>query len=150
VTNAPAGGNRLEERCEAFLAYLTEVRRLSAHTIQAYGRDLSDFAAFCAAQDLSCATAVREAHVRRWVSEGHRRGLAASSQQRRLSALRAFFTWVSRESRDRHNPALAVQAPRRPRKLPRALEADQVGRLLEDPGEAMSLTNLQVEVVISP
>ena len=118
-----------------FLDYLTDVRRLSEHTIQAYRRDLEDFERACEARSVTASGAVRESHVRQWLAEGHRRGLAPSTQQRRLSALRSFFQWRSRTSGNRHNPAVAVQAPRRRRTLPRTLEADEVGGLLRKPDE---------------
>jgi integrase/recombinase XerC len=124
----------LAEHIAGFLVYLAQVRRLSAHTIAAYRRDLADFDAFCSTRSLLSPVDVREAHVRQWIAEGHRRGLAPSSQQRRLSALRSFFQWSSKARGERHNPAVAVQAPRRRRKLPRTLEADQVGGLLRAPG----------------
>ena len=113
-----------------FLDYLRNVRRLSRHTIDAYRRDLEAFQRFADKGGLSSARAVAESHVRHWLAEAHRGGLAANSLQRRLSALRAFFTWRSRESGERRNPAAAVRAPRQGRKLPHTLEADQVSAYL--------------------
>jgi integrase/recombinase XerC len=74
---------------------------------------------------------VRDAHIRQWVSHLHRRGLASSSIQRSLSAARSFFNFMGREYRQAANPAAGVQAPRRGRKLPRTLDADQVDRYLK-------------------
>jgi integrase/recombinase XerC len=133
VPDTADSASELTQQHQEFLDYLAGVRRLSAHTIQAYRRDLEDFERFCETRSVMSAGAVRESHVRQWVAEGHRKGLAPSTQQRRLSALRSFFQWLSKSRGDRHNPAVAVQAPRRRRKLPRTLEADQVGGLLKSP-----------------
>jgi integrase/recombinase XerC len=122
-----------QRQVDDFLAYLTNVRRLSAHTVAAYRRDLADFCDFCescASLDQARLDVIGEAHVRQWLAGAHRRGLAASTQQRRLSALRALFTWRSGVTGQRHNPAAAVRAPRKHRKLPRTLEVDEVGALL--------------------
>lgn len=124
-----------QQQVDDFLAYLTNVRRLSAHTIAAYRRDLTDFCEFCIGRSLNGLDAIREAHVRQWLAGAHRRGLAASTQQRRLSALRALFAWRSGATGLRHNPAAAVRAPRRHRKLPRTLEVDEVGGLLRASGD---------------
>lgn len=113
-----------------FLHDLRNVRRLSQHTIEAYRRDLDTVQRFADKNGLSSAGALGESHVRHWLAEAHRGGLAAHSLQRRLSALRAFFTWRSRRSGQRRNPAAAVRAPRKGRKLPGVLEADQVGAYL--------------------
>jgi integrase/recombinase XerC len=123
----------LREEIAAFLGYLGGVRRLSVHTVAAYRRDLEDFTAFCSERSVNEARAVDEAHVRQWLAQARRRGLAPSTLQRRLSSLRAFFNYRSRGSGERSNPAQGVQAPRRPRTLPKALEADSVGRYLAAP-----------------
>ncbi len=57
-------------------------------------------------------------------------GLAGSSIQRSLSAARSFFNFLGRESGRPRNPAASVQAPRKPRKLPKTLDADQVDKYL--------------------
>ena len=113
-----------------FVDDLRNVRRLSRHTIEAYRRDLDTVQRFADKNGLSSADALGESHVRHWLAEAHRGGLAAHSLQRRLSALRAFFTWRSRRSGQRRNPAAAVRAPRKGRKLPGVLEADQVSAYL--------------------
>ncbi|MEE4279718.1 MAG: tyrosine recombinase XerC [Halieaceae bacterium] len=133
--SATAATTQLERRIEAFLGHIAQVRRLSAHTVAAYRRDLADFARLCADMGLADPGKLREAHVRRWLTEAHRRGLAASTQQRRLSTLRAFFNWNARESGERANPAAAVLAPRRKRRLPRTLEVDELGQLLRRTGD---------------
>ena len=113
-----------------FVDDLRNVRRLSRHTIEAYRCDLDTVQRFADKNGLSSAGALGESHVRHWLAEAHRGGLAAHSLQRRLSALRAFFTWRSRRSGQRRNPAAAVRAPRKGRKLPGVLEADQVSAYL--------------------
>ncbi|MDP5053356.1 MAG: tyrosine recombinase XerC [Congregibacter sp.] len=133
----------LEQRIAAFLEYLRSVRRLSRHTVSAYRRDLDSFEAFCQKQLLHSCTAVAESHVRQWLAQGHRSGLAPNSLQRRLSALRAYFQWESSDTGQRRNPALAVQAPRKRRKLPGTLEADQVGVYLRaDENDPLQLRDL--------
>lgn len=125
----------LESQIAAFLEYLTTVKRLSPHTVSAYRRDLHDFTEFCATAQLDDADRADESHVRQWLATGRRSGLAPSTLQRRLSALRSFYQQRSREQGERRNPALGVQAPRRKRTLPKALEADQLGRYLRPPDD---------------
>jgi integrase/recombinase XerC len=135
VTAADAG-SALARQIDGFLDYLVTVRRLSPRTLDAYRRDLDDFRHF-AARTLAVtdADAVQESAVRQWIAEGRRRGLAASTLQRRLSALRAFYQHLGEGVARRRNPAIDVRAPRRPRRLPKALEADQLGRYLTPPDD---------------
>ncbi|WOJ97863.1 tyrosine recombinase XerC [Congregibacter brevis] len=133
----------LEQRSAAFLEYLRSVRRLSPHTVAAYRRDLNNFLTFSQEQSLRLCHEVQESHVRQWLAQGHRRGLAPNSLQRQLSALRAYFQWESKDTGERRNPALAVQAPRKRRKLPGTLEADQVGQYLRaDADDPLQLRDL--------
>jgi integrase/recombinase XerC len=126
----------LAQSAEQFLDYLREVRQLSAHTISNYRRDLDSLNEFCQSQGKDDPAQLVEADIRQWVSQLHRRGLAGSSIQRSLSAARSFFNYLGREQGRPRNPAAAVQAPRRPRKLPKTLDADQVNRYLVFDGDS--------------
>jgi integrase/recombinase XerC len=126
----------LARSCGRFIDYLRDVRQLSPHTLSNYQRDLSSLQSFSETHGRSTAEALNEADIRAWVSQMHRRGLAGSSIQRSLSAARSFFNYLGRENGYPRNPAASVQAPRKPRKLPKTLDADQVDRYLvfEDNG----------------
>ena len=116
-----------------FERHLAHERRLSPHTLSNYRRDLQAVAAFCDDQGIEHWTALTQQHVRMLAAESHRRGLGGRSIQRRLSALRSFCRFLIRERRLDANPAQDVRAPRSPRRLPHALDVDQVGRLLDAP-----------------
>jgi integrase/recombinase XerC len=120
----------LEKSAAQFLDYLRDVRQLSGHTISNYRRDLASLQVFCDGQGKSDPERLMEADIRQWVSQMHRRGLAGSSIQRSLSAARSFFNYLGRENGRPRNPAASVQAPRKPRKLPKTLDADQVNKYL--------------------
>lgn len=136
MNEAEKAGSPLGEQIAGFLDYLATVRRLSPKTLDAYQRDLDDFETFAAGQNATVsADDIEESHVRRWLGESHRRGLAPSTLQRRLSALRAFYRFRGRDSARQHNPAIDVRAPRKRRTLPKVLEADQLGRYLTPPDD---------------
>lgn len=123
--------SELASACSSFIRYLQVVRRMSPNTVGAYERDLRTFLSFAHKNGLNSPEQVLESHVRQWLAECHRQGLAPSSLQRSLSALRAFYNWRGLETGERRSPASVVQAPRRRRKLPGTLEVDQVGSYLQ-------------------
>ena len=129
--STPTARNELARSIGQFLLYLRDVRQLSAHTLSGYHRDLDSLQQYCAGQGRHSAEELVEADIRNWVSQLHRRGLGGSSIQRGLSAARSFFNYLGREQGRPRNPAASVQAPRKPRKLPKALDADQVNKYLE-------------------
>jgi len=128
--SAGAGGD-----LDRFLDYLCDERNASPATRTAYRRDLGRFLAFVRREGITDWQAVDADHVQRFVAAEHRRGLSARSLARMLSAVRALFTWLLREGRARRNPASDIRAPRAARPLPRALEVEEVERLLAVPGD---------------
>jgi integrase/recombinase XerC len=120
----------MEQSATQFIDYLRDVRQLSPHTLSNYQRDLASLQRYCEEHNRQSAEQLVEADIRTWVSQLHRRGLAGSSIQRSLSAVRSFFHYLGREQGRPRNPAASVQAPRRPRKLPKTLDADQMNKYL--------------------
>jgi len=118
---------------DEFLSHLHVERRMSAHTLDAYRRDLIVLAEWAAAQQLDDITAVPAEALRRFVAAEHRRGLSPKSLQRRLSACRSFYQWLLKHGRVIANPASGLKAPKAARKLPQVLDADEAVRLVEVP-----------------
>jgi integrase/recombinase XerC len=119
-----------------YLSHLSIERRLSPHTDSNYRRDLLAFADWCDGQQLPDWTTIDAQHVRVHAARCHRDGLAPRSIQRRLSAMRGYFNFLIREGVLRQNPAADVRAPKAPKRLPKALDVDRMGRLLQKPGAA--------------
>jgi integrase/recombinase XerC len=118
-----------------FLRQLGLERNLSAHTTSNYGRDLAALATWCDKQGLAEWRQLDQGHVRAFAARSHAGGLGPRSIQRRLSALRSFYRFLQREGIATQNPGEDVRAPKSSRRLPRALDADQMTQLLEVPAE---------------
>ena len=121
---------------EAFLSYLQVERRMSAHTLDAYRRDLAALAQWCDAQGAGEPLALATDQLRAFIAAGHRRGLSPRSLQRRLSAIRSFYAWLLKRGTIGSSPAAGLRAPKAPRKLPQVLDADEAVRLVELPTDA--------------
>src|SRR5690606_25610773 len=115
---------------EAFFRYIVNERQLSRHTLDSYRRDLQLLTAFCESQQLTRWQQIDNAYMRAFAAAEFRRGTAAQSIQRRLSAARSFFDFLIRERLLKTNPARDVPTPKRPRRLPATLDADQMNQLL--------------------
>jgi integrase/recombinase XerC len=135
---AGAGGPG-DAELEAFLAHLQVERRMSAHTLDAYRRDLDGLRQWASAQGTALITLQTE-QLRAFTAAEHRRGLSPKSVQRRLSACRSFYAWLLRHGRIAASPAAGLRAPKAPRKLPQVLDADEAVRLVEiDPDAPLGL-----------
>ncbi len=119
---------------ERYLASLRQERQLSPHTASNYGRDLAALVEYCATQGLTAWAQVDPQHVRMFAAREHRRGLSPRSIQRRLSACRGLFRFLSRDEGGgglRRDPAADIRAPKARKRLPKPLDADTMARLLE-------------------
>ena len=120
---------------EDFLAYLAVERQMSAHTLDAYRRDLEALAGWAETQGTD-PVVLQADQLRLFVAAEHRRGLSPKSLQRRLSACRSFYTWLLKHGLVAANPAAAIRAPKAPRKLPQVLDPDEAKALVEVPTDA--------------
>lgn len=123
------------ERVDGFLHQLATVRRLSENTVAAYRRDLDALLDFMEREGIESVDGLDGWHIRRFAAEHFRQGLSPRSIARRLSAVRSYLGALVREGVLDANVAVNVQAPKPSRRLPAALDADQVSRLLENTGE---------------
>jgi integrase/recombinase XerC len=113
-----------------FERYLGTERRLSVHTLSAYGRDLGALRDWCDRNGIQDWAQLDHQHIRSFAARSHARGLQGRSIQRRLAALRTFFGFLLREGALQRNPALEIRAPKAVRRLPHTLDVDQMGELL--------------------
>ena len=114
---------------EAFLEMMSAERNAAPNTLEAYRRDLSDYAGFLAGKGKSAQTAERE-QVVAYLASLDAQGLAASSAARRLSALRQFHKFLCSDQIRPDDPTRIVASPRRRRPLPNVLSVAEVDRLL--------------------
>jgi integrase/recombinase XerC len=122
------GLSALRADIDAFCRHLVGVRGRSPRTLDAYRRDLEQFAGFVEA------TAADEpldtAAVRAFLARRHGPSSPAT-RRRKLAALRTFFDWRADRRGDEENPARAVASPRQGRRLPTVLGAGEADRLIE-------------------
>ncbi|MGH8054646.1 MAG: tyrosine recombinase XerC [Stenotrophomonas sp.] len=121
---------------QKFLSYLQVERRMSAHTLDAYQRDLAALSLWCEGNEIADPQTVAGDQLRDFIAAEHRRGLAAKSLQRRLSACRSFYAWLLKNNVIDISPAAGLRAPKAPRKLPQVLDADEAVQLVELPTDA--------------
>ncbi|MDQ6867925.1 MAG: site-specific tyrosine recombinase XerD [Pseudomonadota bacterium] len=114
---------------DAFLEMIAAERGASKNTLDAYARDLADFAAELARAGKAPQNAAT-GDIRAYLSKVAERGLKPSSSARKLSSIRQFYRFLVADGRRTDDPALIVEAPRRGRRLPKTLSVTEVSHLL--------------------
>ena len=121
-----------------FLDYLIGERNASRHTIDAYLRDICQFAAYTwegTSPPMPWAEADRFS-ARGFLAAFQRAGSAARTAARKLSSLRAFYRFLVREEAVSSSPFAGIRGPRLPRNLPDVLSIDDVDALIAAPVNA--------------
>jgi integrase/recombinase XerD len=111
---------------ENFLDMMSAERGASQNTLAAYKRDLDDFAGFVKGN----LTEASRDDVKAYLQRLSKSGMAGSTQARKLSALRQFFSFAYGEGMRGDDPTDAVDAPRPERPLPKVLSGEEVEALI--------------------
>ena len=114
-----------------FLTQLTIEKRASQYTVKSYKRDLNCLSTYCESKSISLWTDLKQTNIRSYMASRHRQGLSSTSLQRELSAIRSFFNFLLKNQLTDNNPVQYIKAPKKPRKLPKTLDVDQIKSLLE-------------------
>jgi integrase/recombinase XerD len=131
----------LRAAVRSYLDHLTVERALAVNTLSSYRRDLDRYLAVLAAAGVRDLAAVGAREVAAHLAalrtgDGEHAPLSAASAARAASAVRGLHRFAVREGLAAHDPARDVRPPVPPRRLPKALEVDQVERLLAAAGDA--------------
>ncbi len=127
----------LREAVSEFLTYLLENKGYSSNTAQAYERDLIKLMEYLG-DDVEVESIGKE-ELREFVNFIGKYGLAASTRERIIAALRSFFSFMAEIHDLEINPAKLLYMPKKVKKIPEYLTKEEVERLLEMPNISTSL-----------
>lgn len=117
-----------------YLHYLQTQRKLSAHTLDNYRRDLAQLIALAGESSAAAPlSSLSQFDIRRHAAQLHARGLSPASIARKLSAWRGFFGWLAERQPMAANPVDGVKPPKRAKSLPKALGVDDAVKLVAAP-----------------
>ncbi|MBI4384432.1 MAG: tyrosine recombinase XerC, partial [Nitrospinae bacterium] len=143
----------MQKYLELFKNYLAGEKNASGHTVDAYLRDLRQFAAFLKETGHACDAGridlekLDRLAVRSFMGYLHERSNAGSTMGRKLATLSSFFKFLCREGYLKTNFAKTVPTPKKPAKLPSYLPVDDMFRLLELP-EKDNFTGLRDRAIL--
>ncbi|PSL26787.1 site-specific tyrosine recombinase XerD [Dyadobacter jiangsuensis] len=114
-----------------FKNYLRLERSLSGNSVEAYVRDVEKLEEFLELSKIDVAPArVQEEHLSAFLKYIAELGLAAHSQARMLSGIKAFFKYLLLENEITEDPTELLESPRLPRKLPDVLSYEEIETML--------------------
>jgi integrase/recombinase XerC len=126
----------MENHVGEFIDYLRVEKNSSPHTIQSYQKDLFQLLDFLrGAEELKIKNVNDISHVilRHFLAHLQKSGLEKRTIIRKVSALRTFFRFLSRQKYIKTNPTLYLITPKTQTKLPEFLELTEIDTLLTIP-----------------
>ncbi|CAN7524435.1 site-specific tyrosine recombinase XerD [Rhizobium sp. LjRoot98] len=114
---------------ESFLEMMSAERGAANNTLVSYERDLEDAYSFLKQRGVKPTDAASE-DLRAYLQHLAQQGFKASSQARRLSALRQFYKFLYAEGLRTDDPTGVLDAPKKARSLPKVLSIDDVSKLI--------------------
>jgi integrase/recombinase XerD len=147
LTRAPRTAPEIDGLRDAFLGYAGIERGLSPRTLEAYGSDLTRFAAHLDQNGVVRLADVSRDHVRSFLDSLEEQGLGPRSRARMLSALRRMFAYGAANGLLGSDPMEGIAAPQRPATLPKVLRPDETASLL-DAVEAGSVLGVRDRAMI--
>ena len=114
-----------------YLTMLRVERNFSAHTIDAYKRDLKQYLEHLVSKGIKSLHDISLKHIRDYVRKLNNTGLAAKSIARIISSIRSYHNFLSSEKIIKENPALNLDSPKIPKKLPEVLSEKEISNITE-------------------
>ncbi len=119
---------------DAFYNFIRCETTRSPHTVAAYKRDLEQFRRFLTAELMHPGddpSTVTTADMRLWVASLASQGMTTTTILRKMSALRAFYSYLVRNHGLQENPTSRLVSPKSPKTLPDYIRQEDTCRTID-------------------
>ena len=109
-----------------YLDFLEIEKGLSQNTLDAYRRDLNDFFDFC---DIDLKN-IQRTQINTYIRNLHEKKYSPTSIIRKIASFRGFFKWANANDIIKTNPALTLEQPKTPQRLPKVMSVQEIENIL--------------------
>ncbi|MCA9407069.1 MAG: tyrosine recombinase XerC [Candidatus Omnitrophica bacterium] len=127
----------MDRYLDKFISYLEFEKNYSKHTLINYSADLTEFAEFIQGTPIH---KIDYLFLRRYLAHLKSKEHASRSIARKLSSLRSFFKFLTREGLIKDNPAGLLMSPKLDKVLPKFLSEEEMVKFIEAPGVVEKLS----------
>lgn len=132
-----------------FFSYLQYEKRCSAHTLEAYKRDLEQFLNYIEQQyEISDPKEVEPVMVRSWIISQMELELKPRSIHRKLAAVRSFYRFLISVGQLSRNPVAGVKKPKFDKKLPAFAPNSLLNEAIDRLSHSPDFTSLRDRILI--
>ncbi len=121
----------MENDIKDFEYYLRVEKGLSKNTLEAYGKDIRQYAEFLNKyQKVYDVEDIKRDHIKKYVRSLTNKELAKSSLSRKISAIKTFHKFLVLEKITKENPAELIEMPKKEKNIPDVLSVQDIDDLL--------------------
>lgn len=118
-----------KQNLEDFKTYIIVEKNFSKHTAKAYCSDVLSFLVWL---DNDLCEEVNFPKIREYLHFIQKFHYKKTTIARKIASLRTFYKYLYREKKVDNNPALSLNAPKRPKSLPKFLTPEEVEQILNN------------------
>jgi integrase/recombinase XerD len=128
-----------------YLEYLEVEKGLTLNTLDAYRSDLSFFLDFCSKSGKEELHQIQRTQLNAYIIKLREKKYSPTSVIRKIASLRGFFKWLCASGICLQNPALTLEQPKIPRKLPKVMTVLEIENILKK--DLMKIERLIIELL---
>lgn len=118
---------------DLFKAYLYNEKKSSVNTVESYNRDISQFASYCASNNITDMTKVDNEFLLSYLDSLAKLRKSEATISRIIASLRCFYRFLGSRGFCENNPLNGVKVKKAERKLPDVLDSNEILLLLAQP-----------------
>ncbi|WP_088006013.1 tyrosine recombinase XerC [Indiicoccus explosivorum] len=120
-----------EAMLDSYMTYIQLEKNYSAHTVSNYRKDLESFFSFLESEGLSEIREVEYLHARNYVTQLYEQAFSRATVSRKISAVRSFFKYGSREFGLNEEAFKSLHHPKKRERLPQFFYEQELEMLFE-------------------
>ncbi len=118
---------------DGYTEYLTNIKKASANTIDAYFRDAEKFTDFCTMNGTKSPNTVNESYINKYLDYLTYLGKSEATKTRIVASIRGFYKYLVYIKAAKTNPADKIKVARTQQKMPNVLDSSEIVLLLSQP-----------------
>ncbi|MBQ8635467.1 tyrosine recombinase [bacterium] len=114
-----------------YISFLEVERGLSRNTLRAYENDLISFFDFLIERELENLDDIKRKDLSAYTKNLSKNEINPSSITRKIASIKGFFKYICFKRIIKANPAISINSPKLPKKLPKVLSIKEIEKILK-------------------
>lgn len=127
-----------------YLEYIEVEKGLSSNTVDAYRRDLMALLEFLIKNEVNSILEIKRPHINSYILYLREQNFTPRSVVRKIASMRGFFKWLCANEYTILNPALTLEQPKLPQRLPKIMSIDDITQILNSDLEPIELLEFEL------